>query len=164
MHAKQPKTTLGQCIRRPDPESRESHFGGDTRFTSELRKQIAEISVSLSKASPKSRYWVIDEWHNRNQSDIIKLSGTFSGLAREDEHTRTVGLVLHSLNFPQLKERHSRIIEAHRANFDWVLKRDLSRGVPWANFVKYLTSGGGTKSVYWMNGKAGSGKSTLMRY
>ncbi len=128
--------------------SRESHFGGDTRFTSELRKQIAELSESLSKASPKSRYGVIDEWHNRNQSDIVKLSGTFSGLAREDEHTRIVGLVWHSLNFSQLKERHPRITEAHRATFDRVLKRDFSRGMPWANFVKCLTSGDGTKSVY----------------
>ena len=148
MHAKQPKITSGQCIRRPDPESRESHFGGDTRFTSKCRKQIAELSVSLSKASPKSRYGAIDEWHDGIQSDIINLSGTFSGMARKDDNTRIVGLVLHSLNFPQLKERHSRITEAHRATFDWVLKRDFSRGMPWANFVKCLTSGDGTKSVY----------------
>ena len=104
--------------------------------TSELREQIDELSKSLDKASSNGRYGVIDEWHDRNQSDIVELSGTFSGLAREDEHTRIVGLFLHSLNFPQLKERHTRIIEAHWATLDWVLKRDLGGSVPWANFVE----------------------------
>ena len=33
------------------------------------------------------------------------------------------------------------------ATFDWVLKRDFSGDVPWANFVKWLISGDGTKFV-----------------
>ena len=38
---------------------------------------------------------------------------------------------------------------------------DYGQGQPWSNFVDWLEHGDG---VYWINGKAGSGKSTLMRF
>ncbi|KAF3903466.1 hypothetical protein ABW20_dc0105730 [Dactylellina cionopaga] len=66
------------------------------------------------------------------------------------------------LKFLTIDDRHSAIPEAHRRTFEWIWTdqdRPLLRN--WSNFWKWLTTG---KGVYWISGKAGSGKSTLMKY
>jgi hypothetical protein len=52
-------------------------------------------------------------------------------------------------------------VEAHAATFKWVFEEVAPAGQPWSDFAQWLKSGSG---IYWINGKAGSGKSTLMRY
>ena len=87
-----------------------------------------------------------------------------SRVAQENQHRRIQELVLHSLDFPQLRDRQARIVEAHPATFDWIFERNSRQEVPWADFVHWLSSLEGDKPLYWMTGKPGSGKSTLMRY
>ena len=56
--------------------------------------------------------------------------------------------------------RFEEVSEAHQSTFQWVYqnKRD---GRKWDSLSDWLTSDG---QIYWVNGKAGSGKSTLMRF
>lgn len=54
-----------------------------------------------------------------------------------------------------MKEREYNIAEAHQKTFHWIYER------PDLGFVQWLKSGTG---VYWITGKAGSGKSTLMKF
>ena len=67
-------------------------------------------------------------------------------------------LLLESLWFPEIHSREDRIIDAHQKTFEWVFEQGESTG-PWSNFVSWLKN---DANVYWINGKAGSGKSTLM--
>ncbi|KAI0167217.1 hypothetical protein BJ166DRAFT_229544 [Pestalotiopsis sp. NC0098] len=54
-----------------------------------------------------------------------------------------------------MQERYYDIAEAHQKTFEWIYERtDLK-------FVQWLQDGSG---VYWITGKAGSGKSTLMKF
>jgi hypothetical protein len=77
--------------------------------------------------------------------------------------------LLHLLHFPTMTYREQEIAEAHQRTFSWIFydqqgdsQINPSQGHrPWSNFVKWLREDGG---VYWINGKAGSGKSTLMRF
>jgi hypothetical protein len=77
--------------------------------------------------------------------------------------------LLHVLPFPTMTHREQEIAAAHQRTFSWIFydqqgdsRIHPSRGHrPWSNFVKWLREDGG---VYWINGKAGSGKSTLMRF
>lgn len=55
--------------------------------------------------------------------------------------------------------RHSAIAKEHARTCAWVL-RDSSTTKPWSLFSKWLRDDAG---IYWVNGKAGSGKSTLMK-
>ncbi|KAJ5906713.1 uncharacterized protein N7473_003629 [Penicillium subrubescens] len=70
--------------------------------------------------------------------------------------------LLETLRFELMDERYSRIskahqslIDAHKSTFDWIFTK------PGPGFVDWMSTYGG---IYWINGKAGSGKSTLMKY
>jgi polynucleotide 5'-kinase involved in rRNA processing len=69
--------------------------------------------------------------------------------------------ILNSLYFDTMVDRHEEIQEAHQETFEWIYHSPMEDGDPWASFIEWLRTG---DSIYWINGKAGSGKSTLMRY
>lgn len=69
--------------------------------------------------------------------------------------------LLDSLWFRELYSREERIADAHRKTFEWIFDRSGQRVGPWDNFIQWLENG---KETYWINGKAGSGKSTLMSF
>ncbi|KAL6717896.1 hypothetical protein ACLMJK_003981 [Lecanora helva] len=68
---------------------------------------------------------------------------------------------LDSLWFPEISSREENIADAHRKTFDWVFDGSDHALRPWDNLNQWLESG---ESTYWINGKAGSGKSTLMSF
>jgi hypothetical protein len=70
--------------------------------------------------------------------------------------------ILESLRYPNMTDRYEDLVEAHPQTFDWVFRepnQDEER--PWSSFGQWLREG---KGIYWINGKAGSGKSTLMKH
>jgi hypothetical protein len=69
--------------------------------------------------------------------------------------------ILQSLLFPSIKARYSQVANAHVKTFEWIFKSPEDDDQSWSSFKEWLESGNG---IYWINGKAGSGKSTLMRY
>jgi hypothetical protein len=72
--------------------------------------------------------------------------------------------ILASLRFPTISHREEAIREAHKRTFSWIFESCPQQDAntrPWSNFVKWLSEDGG---IYWINGKTGSGKSTLMKY
>ncbi|KAK8029926.1 hypothetical protein PG993_011217 [Apiospora rasikravindrae] len=69
--------------------------------------------------------------------------------------------VLDFLHFRHLADRYDSISEAHKKTFDWIFCDPDEQGKPWANFSTWLTS---SQPCYWINGKAASGKSTLMKH
>jgi hypothetical protein len=78
-------------------------------------------------------------------------------------HFRTLvdEMVLESLRYPTMIARMENMEEAHVQTFDWIFQECKSDEILWDSFFKWLT---GNSGVYWINGKAGSGKSMLMRY
>jgi hypothetical protein len=75
--------------------------------------------------------------------------------------TRVQQQILEKLSFPSLTHGYESIVEAYPETFDWVLRDPTEGQRAWSNFSDWLESGNG---VYWINGKAGSGKSTLMKH
>ena len=59
---------------------------------------------------------------------------------------------LESLHFPEIKARQQSVAEAYVSTFEWIFQGD---------FTEWLES---DSNLYWVSGKAGSGKSTLMNY
>ena len=73
-----------------------------------------------------------------------------------------VNLLVKSLRYSGMKDREERIAEAHKSTFRWLLKNDDDdNNNKWASFKDWLES---DEKLYWITGKAGSGKSTLMKY
>lgn len=69
--------------------------------------------------------------------------------------------ILDSLSFSAMSNRFQSVERAHARTFDWVYYENQTGPVPWSSFVDWLRHGTG---IYWINGKFGSGKSTLMRF
>jgi len=67
--------------------------------------------------------------------------------------------ILDDLFFPALRARQEELKEAHKQTFQWIFDRTGAALRPWSNFAEWLEGG---QAIYWINGKAGSGKSTLM--
>ena len=78
-------------------------------------------------------------------------------LAAEDSYKR----LLESLYFPDIHARQEGIEEAHRQTYEWIFRNPGDKHRPWHSFIDWLEHGHGT---YWVSGKAGSGKSTLMNF
>ncbi|KAF2663535.1 hypothetical protein BT63DRAFT_379891, partial [Microthyrium microscopicum] len=79
------------------------------------------------------------------------------------EHYLKEQAVLTELQFWTMNRRQELISKEHENTFEWVLSladRDES-AQPASNFVQWLKS---DEPVYWISGKPGSGKSTLMKF
>ncbi|KAL8942792.1 MAG: hypothetical protein Q9211_001246 [Gyalolechia sp. 1 TL-2023] len=67
--------------------------------------------------------------------------------------------LIQSLRFPGLMDRYENVAEAHGQTFSWIFTPDDGKQ-PWHSFTSWLEE---STSIYWIMGKAASGKSTLMR-
>lgn len=73
-----------------------------------------------------------------------------------------------SFTFPGMHDRYENLRDAQIGTYDWILNQDpegaegaRERSRPMATFFDWYENGAGT---YWISGKPGSGKSTLMKY
>jgi len=82
----------------------------------------------------------------------------------DQEKLRVVeDMLLESLQFATMTDRFDDVHPAHEKTYEWIFKTpDIDpEWSKWTDFPKWLAGGEGT---YWINGKAASGKSTIMRY
>ncbi|KAI1740332.1 hypothetical protein F4680DRAFT_116318 [Xylaria scruposa] len=87
--------------------------------------------------------------------DLINyFSGIIKQLAEEQALTEANQDFLESLYFSKIKTRQRKIESAHARTFGWIFQPSIS-------FNHWLREGSGT---FWVQGKAGSGKSTLMKF
>ena len=80
-------------------------------------------------------------------------------LARFRDRVSAENAILNSLSYRSMSVRHEKIPEAHAKTFDWIYHdRSVDHDTP---FVDWLTDATG---FFWITGKAGSGKSTFMKF
>ncbi|CAN9203240.1 unnamed protein product [Alternaria alternata] len=65
------------------------------------------------------------------------------------------------LHFTRKDDRYDDITAAHQNTFNWALEGCTKGLSSWSSLTDWLRADSG---VYWISGKAGSGKSTLMKY
>ncbi|RYP43877.1 hypothetical protein DL768_009604 [Monosporascus sp. mg162] len=73
---------------------------------------------------------------------------------------RIIDRLLMKLSFDEMFGRQERIPDTFPDTFQWIYSEPRDPEKPWDSFSLWLTHGRG---IYWITGKAGSGKSTLMR-
>lgn len=88
----------------------------------------------------------------------VQISGTQQSKTRKEA---IEAAIISSLWFPSIQDREDAIKENHSDTFAWIWKDPRSTQKPWADFRAFLR---GDTGAYWITGKAGSGKSTLMKY
>ena len=101
--------------------------------------------------------------HEKTRAEIasaLKMRSSVPSNATNalDEHYKT----LHqSLAYPTMHYRQDDIAEAHNTTYEWIFRDPPTGRSSWPDFVGWLREGTG---IYWVSGKPGSGKSTLMKY
>ncbi len=127
------------------------------QFT-ELEKSLKDIAsnvqlITMRVCKPKGigiiRSCTDDEFCILTEK-VSQLALTERSLAREEA-------ILRSLDYVQRPVRYETIPNAHKRTFSWI----FNRGPESHGFAEWLESGNG---IYWITGKPGSGKSTLMKY
>lgn len=121
--------------------------------------QIAEVTTKLDHIRD---FGASKDDFAQLYSDLVHIITTGRSVAIEQK-------VLQSLIFPQMRFRHERIHENHSRTFDWIFESEPDTGDqahqrPKVHFMEWLRSSESAHSIYWLGGKAGSGKSTLMKY
>jgi hypothetical protein len=103
-----------------------------------------------------------------SENDLGRLKADLSDKITQrieiDESDSTKQKILHDLYLPRMEDRRSRIEKAHEDTFTWIFSDHELSSDPsqrWDNFHCWLRAKSG---IYWVAGKAGSGKSTLMKY
>lgn len=69
--------------------------------------------------------------------------------------------ILESLQYKRMTARYEKIVEAHAKTFEWIYDESSLNGELQHHFLQWLRDGSG---LFWITGKAGSGKSTLMKF
>lgn len=132
--------------------------------SSDLSRSLNELALE-STAAHKSIFDSVEllrgtchsDFTLKDRKEIERLSTALDNVSRQKWYKviTTCNTVLSSLVFEERTWRQESIKEAHARSFDWMLTDPQSEFCTWAE------SGG---SVFWVAGKAGSGKSTLMKY
>lgn len=109
------------------------------------------LAVKTKKSTSGSKF---------SQDEITQMQ---SELAKTIAAERSVSLdqqFLKSLAFDHLEERHTSIVKAHEDTLEWIF--DPATGsTDGRKLLQWLKFG---KGIFWVSGKAGSGKSTLMKF
>jgi hypothetical protein len=113
----------------------------------ELRAKIDEIGKTKVEVS---------------NSDFNKLQESLSNLVRTGQEILIEQNILKSLRFREIKVRFEKIPKAHTRTLQWMLQH-YGPEHP-IKFMEWLEDSSQNQPPYWVGGKAGSGKSTLMKF
>jgi hypothetical protein len=122
------------------------------RGNEEILNQLHRLQLSSLGIKPEKE-------EGLNELEKWPFGPSFSTRPREEEAVRRL---LDSLNFATMNDRHEQISESHKSTLQWIFEEPKSAIHRWDNFSTWLKTS--TPSLYWINGKAGSGKSTLMDF
>ncbi|KAI1325257.1 hypothetical protein F5Y16DRAFT_378335 [Xylariaceae sp. FL0255] len=130
------------------------------------------IAAILTNRDGESRMLANREPENDLLKSSVDLGYSFTArtyrlnqiVSATSDLTSITDTILNALDFREKSERSSAIPTAYSSTLGWIFSKDYvgnGEARQWSNFADWLTYGTG---CYWINGKAGSGKSTLMKH
>lgn len=150
--------------------SDQKHAFGDE--LAQLKKQLAELAqnepASKSRKEPQKtetldtiRDKLLNNWREENKETLRKILGAIQHDEENKKQKSYRRMVLESLYFPHMHDRQNMVHEREATTLDWVFDPPSHILREWCDFSGWLLSDCG---LYWISGKAGSGKSTLMKW
>lgn len=105
------------------------------------------------------RWYVMRQTNESRHSQVLVQK--LHALADEGKRVANEERILKSLKFDEWKRRFTNVKKAHPTTFEWMFEDSGPAFYPPTGFKNWLQSQNG---IYWICGKAGSGKSTLMKF
>ena len=128
------------------------------QFTTDVVGLIDKLPVDdQSETDRMVRYVLSDKW---NASEYAKRA-----VLDESQDDGKLTKLCQSLYFDSISHRETSIPKRHAATFEWIFHepRKSGDGRPlWSDFPQWLR--GETPDIYWVTGKPGAGKSTLVKF
>jgi hypothetical protein len=134
-----------------------------SRSSKQLNAAVTDLADRLTLQSDREKLAAIQTWQASNQMGLSEFVGGLNNQIHQRRLKQAATLVLNVLQFDQLHDRYEKIPEAHAKTYRWIFS-DPSPDSGFSSFEKWLEQTGRSQSIYWITGKPGSGKSTLMRY
>lgn len=125
---------------------------------SAVRQELEELrsrTTAISTRDADDEHGQRVRWYGHSEP-LATLGRSLSSLQSRYITFQKTQRIFASLHFRQIGERRNEIPVAHRSTYDWVFEGQVS------SFSDWLEQS--TASIYWIAGKAGSGKSTLMKH
>ncbi|KXH41362.1 hypothetical protein CNYM01_10776 [Colletotrichum nymphaeae SA-01] len=138
---------------------------GMSKITADLEKlrrgdDVEMLKADVLQAIQELRAETVSETDSSNIRQEI-----MSSLMEVTTKERTLAMqrsLIRALYIRTRSEREHRIAETHAKTFQWIWADPRGQpDKPWSNFPAWLES---DNKIYWMTGKPGSGKSTMMKY
>lgn len=114
--------------------------------------QIEQLRADVRWYSQRQK-----EGNDEAQALITKLHL----LSEEGKRVANEERILEGLKFDEWKRRFVVVKKAHTSTYEWMLEDSKDTLIPPTGFRRWLESQNG---IFWICGKAGSGKSTLMKF
>lgn len=123
-----------------------------------MRQDLNLLRADLKRFMNQFRYFSADD-----NNTGVQLANKLSSLRLECDFVARTNAVLGSLSYDAIYYRHEQIAKAHAKTFEWIFQEDHidTTKSPVPAFGRWLRHGDG---IYWISGKPGSGKSTLVKW
>ena len=139
------------------------------RGVQDIAKKIEDVNRLRNGPTKPNRFEVWEQQDLAIIESLKNLSTNFDGLVTLGRKVSTElsevseRLILQSLCYKSMAIRHDKIVDAHAKTFEWIYHEyHLSEGSQHGTgFVEWLAHSTG---IFWITGKAGSRKSTLLKY
>jgi uncharacterized protein YfkK (UPF0435 family) len=153
--------------RRLDRISKQLMDGMSMEQLEEINRRLREMAVENTRLEA-NRSKEINQLRDDFNSAVVKLKSNveeeptpgawliLSDTARRGQAYFAEQVILQSLRFSSIESRHESISKEHSNTFTWI----FDQASP-TKFVEWLK---GEDGIYWVSGKPGSGKSTLIKF
>lgn len=128
--------------------------------TETLNQKLREARWQSDRQHQETQSLLIH--HHREQMDAIQnISSQSVHIDKSTDASKVIKEILDALWFSRMVDRFDDIKPAHFQTFEWIYSGEKDNGSSSCTFMKWME---GENGVFWVSGRAGSGKSTLMKY
>ncbi|CZR58782.1 uncharacterized protein PAC_08674 [Phialocephala subalpina] len=146
-----------QLMSRLESLNRDDHRQTRDTFNEIMRTSLARRRNSPGTSIEGSGKPRLEYTEIVSDIEMLDVSDTIESTLR----TFVGESILWQVQYPGMTSRYEDVIEAHPKTFEWAFCDSTAEQCSWSNLSQWLQQSNG---VYWICGKAGSGKSTLMKH
>ena len=139
-----------------------------------IQQEIKDLAEQLKETYLDADDQTVVGFLCANENAFRQIFNQLNSIATMQEHRHTAKdgdrnlaaqqKILDGLQFGQMNDRGEQIHEAHDETYRWMLQPFPSGQRRWDCFQTWVTSSSPNQHIYWIHGKAGSGKSTMLKF
>ncbi|KAK8174382.1 hypothetical protein BC567DRAFT_296340 [Phyllosticta citribraziliensis] len=131
---------------------------GDNSYLMTKLDEVAQMDRTLQADTSKQLSSTGDriiESINAKSIDYSRIADLFIKFTKEEQEADKALQILKRLQYLEHMDRYNNVSVAHKCTFQWIFDNE-KRGFP--DWLEHHSG------IYWISGKPGSGKSTLMKF